>query len=83
MTEKQYNKLRAKIDVLDGIYDDLPDGAYFAVMEENGVDVYDFAEIAEYEIANDVDNGIMEEAKEEVMSKDKGRKEKKKKKKEK
>lgn len=54
MTQKQYERLKAKLDNLDAMYGDLPDGAYFAVLEENGVDTGDMAAMAEYETTNNV-----------------------------
>ena len=46
---KQYEELRAKIDIADEMFGDLPDGAYWAACEETGagqdvqlaVDVYE------------------------------------------
>ena len=57
MTGRQYQSARAKMDALDDIYDDLADGAYFAVMAENGIDTDLMAEMADYEIANSIEDG--------------------------
>ena len=37
---------RDRIDLLDDIADDMPDGAYFAMADEMGIDVEDFAELS-------------------------------------
>lgn len=36
MTEKEYEKHRAAIDIADSMFEDLPDGAYWAACEEVG-----------------------------------------------
>lgn len=40
---------RDEFEALDAIYGDLPDGAYFAAMEEAGFDIYDIAEMDDEE----------------------------------
>lgn len=35
--------LKVKFDALNDVYGDLPDGAYFAVLEENGITSDDLA----------------------------------------
>jgi len=36
--------LQIDVSTFDDIYGDLPDGAYFALAEENGLSIDDFAE---------------------------------------
>lgn len=41
------NQRQAKFEVLDDLFEDLPDGAYFAAMEENGFDADAIIECSE------------------------------------
>ncbi len=41
--KKTKTEIQAQIEVLDIIGGDLPDGAYFAMAEEMGLDISDFA----------------------------------------
>jgi len=45
-TKKMYSPQPVQIDVstFDDIYGDLPDGAYFAAAEENGLSIDDFVD---------------------------------------
>lgn len=49
MTSKQYQKAREAIDDFDAIFGDEPDGAYWALAEEHGVDMYLQIEVDDYE----------------------------------
>ena len=41
------SKRKAEFEVLNEIFDDLPDGAYFAAMEEHGFDIEEIVELSE------------------------------------
>lgn len=45
---------KAEYEVLNDLFDELPDGAYFAAMEEHGFDVEEIVKLAE--------EGVSEEA---------------------
>lgn len=45
--EQNLSKERAEYEVLDDIFDDLPDGAYFAAMAEHGFEAEDIIEMEE------------------------------------
>jgi hypothetical protein len=49
MTRKEYEEARARIDIADEMFGDLPDGAYWAACEEAGADMYLQIEVDEYE----------------------------------
>jgi len=49
MTDREYTDLRARIDVADEIFGDLPDGAYWAACEEQGVGTDVQIAVDEYE----------------------------------
>lgn len=49
MNRRQYRNAREKIDDFDAIFGDEPDGAYWALAEEHGVDMYFQMEVDEYE----------------------------------
>lgn len=52
MTGKQYEKLRALIDQADALYDDLPDGAYWAACDEMGAGMDVQVAVDDYEMAH-------------------------------
>lgn len=45
--EHNVSERKAEFDVLDNLLDDLPDGAYFAAMAEQGFEVEDIVELSE------------------------------------
>lgn len=52
MSDEEYKELKDRLETLESIYGDLPDGAYFAVLEENGIDTSDLAAMSDYEEAH-------------------------------
>lgn len=45
--EKGVSRRKAEFEVLDDVFDDLPDGAYFAAMEEHGFEAEDIIDLSE------------------------------------
>lgn len=52
MDQKQYEHLRARIDLADSIYGEMPDGAYWAACGEMGVGSDVQLAVDDYERAN-------------------------------
>lgn len=52
MSEEQYYELKAKVEIADEMFGDLPDGAYWAACEEQGVGMDEQAAILDYEEAH-------------------------------
>lgn len=44
--EHKVSKRKAEFEVLNDIFDDLPDGAYFAAMQEHGFDIEEIVELS-------------------------------------
>lgn len=55
MTQKEYEEARARIDIADSMFNDLPDGAYWAACEDQGVGPDVQIAVQEYEDQHGID----------------------------